>query len=89
MVNIIMKMEEYIQDIGLMTFKMEQVKNYGEIHLNIMENISMVKKKESEHFYGQIIHYIKDNGKIMQQKDLVFINLEMEGHILEVLKIIK
>lgn len=89
MENIIMIMVEYIQDIGLMISNMGQVQNYGGIHLNIMEIIIMVKKKEQEHFYGLIMHYIKGNGRKTLQKDMVFIFFQMEGNTLEVLKIIK
>ena len=63
--NITMKMVVFIQVIGLMIFNLVLVLNYGEIHLNILESTITEKKKELERFFGLIIQFIEDNGKIM------------------------
>lgn len=73
MENITIKMEEFIQVIGLTIINMVLVQNYGVIQLNIMENIIMVKKKGQELFFGQINQFIKENGKIILLKDMEFI----------------
>jgi hypothetical protein len=49
--------------------------NYGMILQIIMEIIKMVKKMESEHIYGQIKLYIKENGEKILFRDLEFISL--------------
>ena len=42
--NIIMEMELFIMDIGLMVFNLELDMKFGMILLNIQENIKMAKK---------------------------------------------
>ena len=75
MENIIMKMVQYIMGIGQMILSLEQAMNYGMTPQIIMEIIKMVKKMESEHIYGQIKQYTKENGKKILFKDMEFISL--------------
>ena len=75
MENIIMKMVQYIMGIGQMILSLEQDMNYGMTPQIIMEIIKMVKQMESEHIYGQIKLYIKENGEKILFRDLEFISL--------------
>ena len=67
---------------------MELVMKYGLIHQSIMEIIMTEKNMAQVLIYGQIKLDMKENGKIMSEKDLEFIILKMVMYIKANLEII-
>ena len=81
MENITIKMGVFIQDIGNKIFKKILVQKYGMIIRDIQDNIPMGKKKELELIYYPMVLNIKENGEIIIQKDLVYLNIMMAKYI--------
>ena len=88
MENIIIKKKLYIMDIGSMIYSMALDMKYGLNRQNIMGIIMMGKNMEQVHIFGPIKLNMKENGKMILEKDMEFILLKMEMFIKENLEII-